>query len=189
MNKSELVDAVASGAGVSRGDAEGVLTTFFDTVKSSAKSGDTVSWPGFGKFKTSARAARTARNPQTGQSVKVKASTAMKFTPSSVLKDFLNTKGSGKKAPAKTSAATKASGGRTAATKATPAKGAAKTAASKASAAKSSPARSTATKSTGTNGTAAKKAPAKKAPAKKAPATKATTAKAPAKKAPAKRSR
>ena len=185
MNKSELVDAVASGAGVSRGDAEGVLTTFFDTVKSSAKSGDTVSWPGFGKFKTSARAARTARNPQTGQSVKVKASTAMKFTPSSVLKDFLNTKGSGKKAPAKTSAATKASGGRTAATKATPAKGAAKTTASKAS----SPARSTATKSTGTNGTAAKKAPAKKAPAKKAPATKATTAKAPAKKAPAKRSR
>ena len=192
MNKSELVDAVASGAGVSRGEAEGVLTTFFDTVRSSAKSGDTVSWPGFGKFKTSPRAARTARNPQTGQSVKVKASTAMKFTPSSVLKDFLNTKGTGKKkAPAKASAATKASGGRATTAKATPAKAAAKSTGTgtKASTTKASAARSTATKSAAANGTAAKKAPAKSAPAKKAPATKATTAKAAAKKAPAKRSR
>ncbi len=187
MNKSELVDAVASGAGVSRGDAEGVLTTFFETVRSSAKSGDTVSWPGFGKFKTSARAARTARNPQTGQSVKVKASTAMKFTPSSVLKDFLNTKGSGRKAPAKASAATTkaASGGRVTAAKvpaakATPTKAAAKSTPTKTTATKASPARSTATKSTAANSTATKKAPAKKAPATRSTATK---------KAPAKRSR
>ena len=194
MNKSELVDAVASGAGVSRGDAEGVLTTFFETVKTSTKSGDTVSWPGFGKFKTSARAARTARNPQTGQSVKVKASTAMRFAPSSVLKDFLNTKGAGKKATARTSAATKASGGRATASKATAAKAtttrsAAKATAAKSPAAKASTSRSTATKSTASNGSGTSKAPAKKAAAKKAPATKGTAAKAPAKKAPAKRSR
>jgi len=164
VNKSELVDAVASGAGVSRGEAEGVLTTFFETVKASAKGGDTVAWPGFGKFSTSARPARNGRNPQTGAAVKIKASTAMKFTSSSVLKEFLNTKGSAKKAPAK------AAGARST--------GAAKAPAKRATAAKASPAKATATK-----------APARKAAATKATSSKATASKAPAKKAPAKRSR
>lgn len=142
MNKAELVEAVANGAGVTRGEAEGVLTTFFDTVKASAKGGDTVAWPGFGKFSTSARAARTGRNPQTGAAVKIKASTAMKFTPSSVLKEYLNTKGTAKKAPAKATSA---------AAKKAPAK--------KAPAAKAATTRAPAT--------AKKAAPAKKAPAKR----------------------
>lgn len=165
MNKSELVDAVANGAGVSRGDAEGVLNTFFETVRSSAKSGDTVAWPGFGKFTTSARPARTGRNPQTGAAVKIKASTAMKFTSSSVLKEFLNTKGSSKKAPAKATAAAK------------------KAPASRASTAKAPTSRASASK------VAATKAPATKASAKKAAGSKAAAAKAPAKKASATRSR
>jgi DNA-binding protein HU-beta len=178
MNKSELVDRVASGAGVSRGDAEGVLNTFFETVRSSTKSGDTVGWPGFGKFSTASRAARMGRNPQTGDAVKIKASKAMRFSSSSVLKGFLNTKGSPKKAAAKATAsssrgaaAKSGSAGRGAAEKATPARSTAgKASATKASATKSSAAKATATKASGTT----KKASGRTAAAKKAPAKKAS---------------
>jgi DNA-binding protein HU-beta len=105
VNKSELVDAVAGKAGVSKTDAEGVLDAFFETVRSSAKGGDKVAWPGFGSFSTSQRSARTGRNPRTGQPVKIAASTAMKFTASSALKDFLNSRGAAaKKAGAKKAA-------------------------------------------------------------------------------------
>lgn len=112
MNKSELVEAVAGSAGVDRRQAEGVLNAFFETVQSEAKGGGSVSWPGFGKFSTSQRNARTGRNPQTGAPVKIAASTAMKFTPSSTLKDFLNSKGrtAKKAAPAKKASAKKATG-------------------------------------------------------------------------------
>ena len=105
MKKSELVESVASDAGVSKSEAEGVINAFFDTVRSEAKGGNTVGWPGFGKFSPAARPARPARNPRTGATVKVKASTAMKFRQSSVLKSFLNTKGTTRKAPAKSAAA------------------------------------------------------------------------------------
>ena len=92
MTKAELLDAVADAAGVSKADAERTIGAFFDTVVSSAKSGEKVAWPGFGTFSTSARAARTGRNPQTGEPVQIKASTAMKFTSSSALKAALNGK-------------------------------------------------------------------------------------------------
>ena len=88
--KAEVLDAVAKSAGVSKVDAERTLDAFFDHVVSSAKKGDKVAWPGFGSFTTSKRAARTGRNPQTGAPVKIKASTVMKFTPSSTLKTALN---------------------------------------------------------------------------------------------------
>jgi len=104
VNKSELVDEVASQAGVSKSDAEGVLTALFDTLKGAAKRGDKVAWPGFGSFSTSQRAARTGRNPRTGAPVKIAASTAMKFTAASGLKDFLNSRGAAKKSTAKKSA-------------------------------------------------------------------------------------
>ena len=90
MNKSELVESVADRAGVDRRAAEGVLDAFFETVQSEARGGGSVSWPGFGKFSTSQRSARTGRNPQTGAPVKIAASTAMKFTASSTLKAALN---------------------------------------------------------------------------------------------------
>ena len=129
MNKSELIDAVASSAGVEKRQAESVLNAFFETVRSQAKGGDKVAWPGFGSFSTSKRNARTGRNPRTGAAVKIPASTGMKFTPSSTLKDFLNSKGgtAKKAAPAKKAPAKKA------ATKKAPAKkaGAAKKAAKK----------------------------------------------------------
>jgi DNA-binding protein HU-beta len=92
MTKAELLDAIASKAGTSKTDAEKVVQAFFDTVVTSGKKGDKVAWPGFGSFTTTKRPARVGRNPQTGDKVKIAASTAMKFTPSSVLKTTLNPK-------------------------------------------------------------------------------------------------
>ncbi len=106
MNKSELIDVVAGQAGVTKGVAEEVVSAFFGVVQSEAKKGGKVSWPGFGSFSTTRRSARVGRNPQTGAPVKIAASTAMKFTPSSVLKAALNTRSA--KAPAKKAPATKA---------------------------------------------------------------------------------
>ena len=88
--KAELVDAVAEAAGVSRTDAERTIGAFFDHVTAAAQQGDKVTWPGFGSFSTTERAAREGRNPQTGATMQIAASTAMKFTPSSTLKATLN---------------------------------------------------------------------------------------------------
>jgi DNA-binding protein HU-beta len=90
MTKAELIDAVASSAGVSKADAERTVQAFFDTVVSATKGGDKIQWPGFGSFSTTERSARTGRNPQTGEEVQIAASTAMKFTSSSTLKSALN---------------------------------------------------------------------------------------------------
>ena len=90
--KAELIDAIASGAGVTKADAERTVAAFFDIVVESAKKGEKIAWPGFGSFSTSKSAARTGRNPQTGEPVKIAASTRMKFTASSTLKDALNPK-------------------------------------------------------------------------------------------------
>lgn len=92
MMKSELIDSVAGDAGVSKADAERVLGAFFDTIVKATKEGDKVAWPGFGSFSTSKSSARTGRNPQTGEAVKIAASTRMKFTSSSTLKAALNPK-------------------------------------------------------------------------------------------------
>lgn len=90
MTKAELIEAVAAEAGVSKADAERTVTALFDTVVASAKKGDKVSWPGFGSFSVTKRAARTGRNPQTGAPVNIKASNALKFSASSTLKSALN---------------------------------------------------------------------------------------------------
>lgn len=195
MNKAELVEVVASGAGVSKGEAEGVLDTFFETVQTSAKAGEKVGWPGFGKFSTRQRAARAGRNPQTGAAVKVKASTAMRFESSSVLKTFLNTKGrkaaAKKAAPAPTTAAGRsATGTSSSATRATSGRTTANSSPAKKATANGSPAKkATATKATTASKSAPSKAAASKAAPTKAAASKATPTKAAAaKKAPAKRS-
>lgn len=92
MTKAELIDAVATKSGVTKADAERVVGAFFDIVTTTAKKGDKAAWPGFGSFSTSKSKARTGRNPQTGEAVKIAASTRMKFTASSTLKDVLNPK-------------------------------------------------------------------------------------------------
>ena len=90
--KAELIDAVATQAGVTKADAERTVAAFFDIVTKAAKKDEKVAWPGFGSFSTSKSAARTGRNPQTGEPVKIAASTRMKFTSSSTLKAELNPK-------------------------------------------------------------------------------------------------
>jgi len=90
--KAEMIDAVANESGLNKADTERALGAFFDYVVKETKKGDSVAFPGFGKFSTTERSARTGRNPQTGEPVQIKASTAMKFTSSSALKEALNGK-------------------------------------------------------------------------------------------------
>ena len=92
MTKAELIDAVAKSADVSKADAERTVAAFFNVVVQAAKKDEKIAWPGFGSFSTSKSAARTGRNPQTGDPVQIAASTRMKFTSSSTLKAELNPK-------------------------------------------------------------------------------------------------
>ena len=111
MNKSELVDAVASKADVDKRSAERVLGAYFETVQTAAKGGDRVSWPGFGSFRSVSRAARMGRtSPRDPTPKHIPASTGIKFTPSTSLKDFMNAKGRAttKKAASTGKAASKA---------------------------------------------------------------------------------
>jgi DNA-binding protein HU-beta len=94
LNKSELVEAVASQADVDKRSAERVLGAYFETVQSAAKGGDRVTWPGFGSFRSVSRAARMGRtSPSDPTPKRIPASTGIKFTPSSSLKEFMNAKG------------------------------------------------------------------------------------------------
>ncbi len=90
MNKTELVEAIAKQAGLSKKDAEAALKAFIETVEKSLKKGDKVQLVGFGTFEVSKRAAREGRNPQTGATMKIKASKAPKFKAGKAFKDLLN---------------------------------------------------------------------------------------------------
>ncbi len=87
MNKSELIDALAEGAGITKVAASKVLEVFTDTVTHVLKQGDQVVLPGFGSFCTSLRSARTGRNPQTGQVINIKAARVAKFKAGKSLKE------------------------------------------------------------------------------------------------------
>jgi nucleoid DNA-binding protein len=105
LNKSELVEAVASKADVDKRSAERVLGAYFDTVQSAAKGGDRVAWPGFGSFRAVSRSARMGRtSPSDPTPKRIPASTGIKFTPSTSLKEFMNAKG---RATTKKTASTK----------------------------------------------------------------------------------
>ena len=87
MTKSELVDAIASGAGLSKSDAANALQTTLGAVESALKSGDSVSLIGFGTFSVVKRSARMGRNPQKpGEQISIPASKAVKFKAGSKLK-------------------------------------------------------------------------------------------------------
>ncbi len=92
ITKAELLDQVADKAGVSKKDAEGVLSAFFDITVATAKKGDKLSWPGFGSFEGIKKKATTGRNPQTGAEVKIPARKALKFKASSTMREQLNGK-------------------------------------------------------------------------------------------------
>jgi DNA-binding protein HU-beta len=90
MNKSEFVEAVAKDAGLSKADAGRALESFVTTVQKTLKKGDDVAITGFGKFSVSKRSARTGRNPQTGEPVKIKASKAPKFSAGATFKQAVS---------------------------------------------------------------------------------------------------
>ena len=90
MNKSELVAAIAEKAELSKKDAENALKAFTDVVADELKKGEKIQLVGFGTFEVSERAARTGRNPQTGDEMKIPASKAPKFKAGKALKDLVN---------------------------------------------------------------------------------------------------
>ena len=90
MNKSDLVDAIAKSADISKASAGRALDAAVESIKKALKKGDTVSLVGFGTFKVGKRAARTGRNPRTGEAIKIKAAKVPKFTAGKGLKDAVN---------------------------------------------------------------------------------------------------
>jgi DNA-binding protein HU-beta len=90
MNKTELIAAMADKSGVTKKDSEASLKAFVEVVTKALKKGDKVQIVGFGTFEVVKRAAREGRNPQTGKSMKIKASKSPKFKAGKALKDALN---------------------------------------------------------------------------------------------------
>lgn len=86
MTKQEFVDAVADRAGISKRDASEAVDAVLDTITDTLKRRDAVTFTGFGKFSTSARAARMGVNPRTGERVQIQATTVPKFSAGSALK-------------------------------------------------------------------------------------------------------
>ena len=90
MNKTELVEAIAKQAGLSKKASDDAVKAFVETVTKELKKGGKVQLVGFGTFEVSKRSARTGRNPQTGATMKIAASKAPKFKAGKALKDALN---------------------------------------------------------------------------------------------------
>ena len=90
MNKGDFVGAVADAADMTKADAERAVEAMFKVVKKALKSGDSISLVGFGTFSVRKRAARTGRNPRTGDTVKIKASKIPAFKAGKGLKDAIN---------------------------------------------------------------------------------------------------
>jgi len=90
MNKSELIAKVAEEKSMTRKDAEAVVNSVFAAVTDALKAGDKVQLAGFGSFEVKERAARSARNPQTGEAIEIEASKAVTFKPAKALKDTVN---------------------------------------------------------------------------------------------------
>ena len=90
MNKTELIEAMAKQAGLSKKDADAALKAFTDTVAKELKKGEKVTLIGFGTFEVGKRAARTGRNPQTGATIKIKAAKTPKFKAGKALNDTVN---------------------------------------------------------------------------------------------------
>lgn len=206
MNKAELIDVLTEKLGSDRRSATAAVENVVDTIVRAVHKGESVTITGFGVFEQRRRAARVARNPRTGETVKVKPTSVPAFRPGAQFKAVVS---GAQRLPAEGPAVKRGvtgSGARKAAKK-SPAKKAAKKAASKAparkAAAKKAPAKKAATKRTAAKKATTKRAPAKKATkstarkatkstarkATKAPARKTAAKKSPAKKATARRGR
>ncbi|MGV0904595.1 HU family DNA-binding protein [Mycobacterium novum] len=205
MNKAELIEVLTKELDTDRRSATEAVEHFVNAIVRAVHKGESVTITGFGVFERRRRAARVARNPRTGETVKVKPTSVPAFRPGAQFKAIVSgaqrvpseglavkrgagasttaAKKAAKKSPAKK--ATKAAAKKTAAKKATPA-AAKKTAAKKVTAKKTAAKKAAPAKKVTAKKTAAKKVTAKKA-ATKAPAKKVTAKKTAAKKAPAKK--
>ena len=90
MNKTDLVDAVATDAELTKADAARAVDAVINSVTKALKNGDAVTLVGFGTFQVRKRAARTGRNPKTGETIKIKASKNPAFKAGKALKDAVN---------------------------------------------------------------------------------------------------
>jgi len=90
MNKAELIEAVAEAADLSKASATRAVDAMLDGITTALKKDDQVSLVGFGTFVVRSRAARTGRNPQTGEALQIKASRVPGFKPGKALKDAVN---------------------------------------------------------------------------------------------------
>ncbi|WP_372610885.1 HU family DNA-binding protein [Halomonas sp.] len=90
MNKSELIEAIAASADIPKAAASRALDAMVDSVTDSLKKGDSVSLVGFGTFAVKERAARTGRNPQSGQPIQISAAKVPSFKAGKALKDSVN---------------------------------------------------------------------------------------------------
>ena len=90
MTKSDLIDAIAEGADLSKAKADEALNIALETIKKAILKGDAVQLVGFGGFSAGSRAARMGRNPKTGEAIKISASKTIKFAAGKAFKDAVN---------------------------------------------------------------------------------------------------
>ena len=90
MNKQELIDAVAASTGASKAITSEALDAVIDAITKAVTKGDSVQLVGFGSFSQGARAARTGRNPSTGEEIQIAAVKTVKFTAGKAFKDAVN---------------------------------------------------------------------------------------------------
>lgn len=89
MNKAELIQAVVAKSGLTKKDAEAAVAAVIDSITDALKAGDKVALVGFGTFSVKARAARTGKNPQTGETIQIAACKAPAFAAGKALKDAI----------------------------------------------------------------------------------------------------
>lgn len=90
MNKGELIEQIAEATGLTKKDSEAAVNALIETIQKSLKNGKKVAIAGFGTFDVSNRKARTGRNPQTGEEIKIAASRTPKFKAGKSFKEILN---------------------------------------------------------------------------------------------------
>jgi DNA-binding protein HU-beta len=90
MNKSDLIDAIAASTGLTKADAGRALDATTDNIAGALQKGQSVSLVGFGTFSVKHRAARSGRNPRTGETIQIKASNTPAFKAGKALKDAVN---------------------------------------------------------------------------------------------------
>ncbi len=90
MNKGDLINKIADSAGITKGQAEDALNAVLDGITDALKNDDSVTLIGFGSFSVSHRAARSGRNPQTGETIQIAAKNLAKFKAGKKLTDALN---------------------------------------------------------------------------------------------------